>query len=483
MLPVFCIKAIKKDIPFDFWKHPRISNNYDKTQHSTIIHFDNLDNSLINDIYQNESILTSNCFLVSNKNEIYVVTCRHSVFECFKYDIIIDKKSYNLTKVFDIPEFDTTILKIDDNHSCSNINFEKYKIIDIDKLDCNISINQIEKLYIRSHNKSINVNFLKTIENDVGNETFTVIPEICLKVKSKITNIFGLSGSPCVDSENKFIGHVFSYDDNNSSINIIPAYCLKYIFNEIMPKSIDRLKTIVIEGSICSIYDDTNNINLNAYKIKKTNSIDYKIYESEKSFVFKEKMLVTKINNLEINKEGNIFFDKINMFISPQSYVLLNNDLEYLKIDGYDMIDGNYSEFTVNIIPEILINYMPFSQYNNKNVVVYKNLVFVELNRDIINLVDDIEKNIKLTEILKNPYSKKLTKQIVLIDILENVSEPNEKLKNFKNNLDKNYFMFLNKINKKNINSFGDLMNEINSTSESNFTFDTSNKKYRNLLY
>lgn len=468
MIPsVFPIKAIKKDIPFDFWKHPEI-NNSDKS-YCSHIYFDNFD------IYQNECVLSSNCFLVKYRQNIYVITCRHSILGCFRYEIIINKKNYQLSKIIDIPEFDTSILKID-----REVDLEKYYILDIDNID--IKINEINKVSIYCHNKIFNVNFLKFIENDIGNESFAVIPEICLRFKSK-NSIFGFSGSPCFDSNDNFIGHVFSYDDNNASINIIPAYCLKYIFTEMISKSIINLKTIIIEGSICSIFDDTTNTNFNAYRIKKSIPIEYKIYELEKNFNFKENMLITKIDNLEINKDGKIFFDKMNIYLTPQTYILLNNNLDYIKIDGYDIIDGNYLEFSINIIPEILLNYMVFSDYVNTNVVIYKNLVFIELNRDIINLVQDIEKNSKLQEILINPYTKKFNKQIVLIDIIDNVNLQNEKLNGFKINLEKNNLMFLNKINKKNINNLHELFEEIHSNKENSFSFNTNNKKYKNLLY
>jgi hypothetical protein len=470
---VFCIKAIKKDTPFDFWKHPKI-NNSDKSQNA-LIHFDNLDNSLINEIYQNECVLSSNCFLIRYRTDIYVITCRHSILGCFKYEIEIEKKKYQLSKIIDIPEFDTSILKIN-----KDLNLDKYDIIDITDLDC--KINDINKISICCHNKVVTTNFIKTIENDIGNEFFTVIPQICLEVKNK-NNIFGLSGSPCFNSIKKFIGHVFSYDDNNTSINIIPAYCLKYIFTELIPKSIIKLKTVNIEGSICSIFDDITNKNLNAYRIKKNISIDYKIYDSEKSFNFRENMLITKINDLLINKEGCVFLNKMNIYITPQTYVLLNNNLDYIKIDGYELIDGNYSEFTVNIIPEILLNHMLFSEYGNSKVVIYKNMVFTELNREILHLVPVLNKNSKLREILDDPYTKKFNKQIILIDILENISLHNDKLKILKTNLEKNSLIFLNKINKKNINNLEDLLIEINKINENNFSFDTNNKKYRTLLY
>jgi hypothetical protein len=484
MIPaVFCIKSVKKEIPFDFWKHAKF-NDLDKTQisHISHIHLNKLDNTLVDEIYQKESILSSNCFLVRYRSEIFVITCRHSIHECYKYEIIIEKKPYELNKIIDIPEFDTTVLKI--INISKDLELEKYDIIDINTLDC--KVDDIKKILICSHNKSININFLKIIENDVGNESFAVIPQICLEIKKKSNN-FGLSGSPCFDSKKGFIGHVFTYDDCNTSINIIPAYCLKYIFTELLSKSIIKLKTINIEGtnssnvSLCSIYDDDTKLNLNAYKIKKTNHIEYKLYGLEKTFHLKENMLITKIDNLPINKEGKVLFDTLNTYLMPQTYILLNNNLDYIKIDGYELIDGNYSAFSVNIIPEVLLNHMLFSEFDN-NIIIYKNLVFTELSREILNLCD-INKNKKLMEILDNPYSKKFNKQIILIDILDNISLPDDKLKVLKNNLQKHSFIFLNKFNKKNITNLEDLYSNMSNTSENNFSFDMTNKKYKNLLY
>ena len=480
MIPaVFCIKSVKKEIPFDFWKHAKF-NDLDK-RHIVQVNINKNDTEYQN--YQNESVLSANCFLVKYCSEIFVVSCRHSILDCYKSEIIIEKKPYELNKIIDISEFDTSILKI--VNLSKDIDLEKYDIINIDTLDC--KIDDIKKILINCHNKSINMNFLKIIENDVGNETFAVILQICLELKKK-SNIFGLSGSPCFDSSNKFIGYVFTYDDCNTSINIIPAYCLKYIFMELLSKSINKLKTINIEGSnssnvsLCSIYDDNTKINLNAYKIKKTIPIEYKLYDSEKSFNLKENMIITKIDNLHINKEGKVFFNTLNTYLMPQTYILLNNNLDYIKIDGYELIDGNYSDFSVNIIPELLLNHMLFSEFKN-NIIIYKNLVFAELNREILNLCKDINKNKKLKEILDNPYTKKFNKQIVLIDILDNSNYPNDKLKLLKSNLELNSFIFLNKVNKKNITNLEDLYKIIGDIDENNFNFDITNKKYKTLLY
>ena len=153
----------------------------------------------------------------------------------------------------------------------------------------------------------------------------------------------------------------------------------------------------------------------------------------------------------------------------------------YIKIDGYELIDGNYSAFSVNIIPEVLLNHMLFSEFDS-NIIIYKNLVFIELNREILNLCD-INKNKKLIEILNNPYTKKFNKQIILIDILDNISLPDDKLKVLKNNLEKHSFIFLNKFNKKNISNLEDLYSKMSNMSENTFSFDIANKKYKNLLY
>ena len=125
---------------------------------------------------------------------------------------------------------------------------------------------------------------------------------------------------------------------------------------------------------------------------------------------------------------------------------------------------------------------MLFSEFDS-NIIIYKNLVFTELSREILSLSNDINKNKKLMEILDNPYSKKFNKQIILIDILDNISLPDDKLKVLHSNLQKHSFIFLNKFNKKNITNLEDLYSKMSNTSENNFSFDMANKKYKNLLY
>ena len=473
-----CIKSTKKDVPFDFWKNPKISH-FDKTlTNNALIHFDNLDNSLINKIYQNDCVNTSNGFFINFRGDKYVITCRHSIINCYKSEILVNNKYYEISKVIDIPEFDTSVFKVND----TSINLDKYVCIDILNTKTHIS-KSIDEATIISYNKTIKTKFIKMIENDVGNEYFTVIPQLCLELKNK-SSMFGLSGSPCFDNKNNFIGHVFSYDDDNNSINLIPVYCLKYIFQKLLPKSIFKLKTINLEGSLCSIFDDITQSNLYAYKIKQTSPIEYKIYDTDKNFSFRENMLITKIDDNILTKDGKIFLKYINDYVTPQTYGLFRNHSNYIIIDGYELIDGNYKEFSLKIIPELLLEYMVFSEIGHNKIVIYKNLVFTELNREILNFIPVIDKKSKIKEILDNPYDKKYNKKIILIDILENSSEDSDKLKKMKLTLNKNSFLFLNKINKKCISTLEELSVELLNINESNFAFDiNNNKKYQKLIY
>ena len=82
----------KKNIPFDFWKNPKVSSMYV----NSLIHFDNMDNSLIQEIYQNDSILLSSGYLVSYRGNIYAVTCYHSVKDCYEFTTELNKTKLKL---------------------------------------------------------------------------------------------------------------------------------------------------------------------------------------------------------------------------------------------------------------------------------------------------------------------------------------------------------------------------------------------------
>jgi hypothetical protein len=461
------IISIHRDIPFDFWKHPRIHNIKNSGFNNVLIHFDNLDNSFVHELYQNDIMNISNGYFVYDRGYLYVITCFHSIKNCHINKAIFEDKEYILNKCIEVPEFDTAVFKID--ISINEELISKYNFIELNKLDT-IVPNIKEDVKIHSHESIIKTKVLDIIEGDSGNDTFATIPQISLKKTKDFKSLFGLSGSACYTD--KFIGHVFSYNGESNYVNIIPAYCLKYIFSYMLMGNIKFLKSIILEGNICKIKEDDKT--MHAYKIDKNLPIEYKT--EEKSYNFKKGSLIFEFDKMPISESGKIYFEQMNIFVTPQVYTLLNNQKENFQVKGYELVTGNYSIFETKIVPINLIDNVIFSSKGHYKILIYKNLIFCELSRDILDLisVDDI----KLKDKLENPYTKKYSKGIILIDILDKCTE---KISNLKKNI--NNFVFLNKINKKPIDTLEDLSIEINNSETNSFMFELKKSTYKNFVY
>jgi hypothetical protein len=470
----------KKNIPFDFWKNPKVSSMYE----NSIIHFDNLDNSLIQEIYQNESSFLSSGYLVSYRGNIYAVTCYHGIKNCYEFSTTLNKTNLNLKIYFECVEFDIAILAFEKDINDTSEVIKNYNVIDIFTIST-----EIPELNTKIKLNTMNSKFLNYIEGQNGNELFTTIPQIIIERPSelKTSKVFGVSGSPCF-LKKTYIGQVFSYNMVKDVINVIPSYCLKYIFMFMIPNKITNLKTILLDGDLCKIKEDSEKL-ISAYKMNKSNQIDYSVYDKEdKHFNFKKNSIIYEIDKLEFNNEGKIYFKDMNVHVSPYVYVLLNNHKTYFEIKGYDFIGGNYEKFDIIIEPTNLINNMIFTINGHKKIVIYKNMVFAELSREMIELVKVINKDSSIREKLENPYTKRNSKQIVLIDIFKNKlnSEKNTNDSNL-NKLMKHYstnnLIFVNKVNKKGIDTLEELMENISKTAENNFTFEVKKATYKNLDY
>ena len=354
----------KKNIPFDFWKNPKVSSMYE----NSLIHFDNMDNYLIQEIYQNESTLLSSGYLVSYRGNIYAVTCYHGVKDCYEFSTNLNKTKLKLNLYFEIADFDMAILTFEKDINETTEIIKNYNIIDIFSIATEIpDINNNIKL---NNMKSKIINYC---EGQNGNELFTTIPQICIErpIELEKSKVFGVSGSPCF-LKKKYIGQVFSYNLVKDLINIIPAYCLKYAFMFMLPNKIHFLKSLLIDGDLCKIKDDGEKL-ISAYKINKSNQIEYNIFEEDKKFTLKKNMIIYEIDKNEFNTDGNIFFKDMNIFVSPCVYILLNNHKKYFEIKGYEFSSGNYDKFNVIIEPINLINNMIFTINGHKKIIIYKN--------------------------------------------------------------------------------------------------------------
>jgi hypothetical protein len=101
---------------------------------------------------------------------------------------------------------------------------------------------------------------------------------------------------------------------------------------------------------------------------------------------------------------------------------------------------------------------------NKNKFIIYKNLVFTELTKDIFcnNL------NI-FNYIIQNPYNIKKTKKILLIDILDNDNKIDLL------NINNNKFLILKKINNTSIINFNDFLDKINNSNINIFDFLKNN--------
>lgn len=461
------IISIRRDIPFDFWKHPRIHNIKNSSFNNVLIHFDNLDNSFVRELYQNDVMNISNGYFVYDRGYLYVITCYHGIKNCYANKIIFEDKEYILNKCIEVPEFDTAVFKID--ISVSEELVSKYGFIELNKIDMKVP-NIKENVKIYSNEYVIKTKVLDIIEGDSGNYTFATIPQISLKKIKNFKSLFGLSGSACYTD--KFIGHIFSYNSTSNTVNIIPAYCVKYIFTYMIPNNIKFLKSIIIEGNISKIKEDDKT--MHAYKIDKNLPIEYKT--EEKNYNFKKNSLIFEFDKMPISESGKIYLEQMNILVTPQVYVLLNNEKEFFQVKGYELVNGNYSVFETKISPVTLIDNLIFSPKGHFKILIYKNLIFCELSRDMLDLIsiDDT----RLRDKLENPYTKKYSKEIVLIDILDKCTG---KISTLKKNIDN--LVFLNKINKKPIETLEDLSIEISNSEKNNFTFELKKSTYKNFLY
>lgn len=469
------IESIKREVPFDFWKNSGINTILDDNK---IIDLYNLDEQLINSSFESKSINTSEGYFVLNEGNIYIVTCYHGIKDCYYNNILLENTKYPLNLVFNIPEFDMSVFTV------SNLSRDliKCKIHDI-TLVKTVLPKVEEKIKLVNNKKIIKTKVKEIIEEDTGSNFFTSITQICVNRTKDITNLFGLSGTPCYNKDDEFIGHVFSYNPDTNNINILPSYCLKYVFEYIIPNKVKQLNRIIFDGKLYKIYNDELNEFNHAYKIEKSNNVEYKIYGQDNSYVFKKNMMIISIDNNKLNNKGKIYFDKLDTFVSPEIYVLLNNNKKFFKLAGYEHLNGNYSYIEINLEPTNILDYMVFSENTHNKIMIYKNLVFAELSRDLMELIKVINKDSKIKDKLENPFNKKYTKQLVLIDIIEKFSDENTKLINIKKNFEMNNLIFVNKVNKKNIGNLEELLEEIKLKSENNFTFEVKKATYKTLLY
>lgn len=244
----------------------------------------------------------------------------------------------------------------------------------------------------------------------------------------------GQSGSPCYNNNGDIIGLITEY---NKKKNLLEIYPTIYIL-QIMKSSYSS--TLFFNYRI--IYND----------LQITSSLSKKLKEDD---------IIHYINNEKINN-GLIFCQKIQYFIDIHTYISINyKPKEKIKLS----IERNNKEKNINVEAQDLERYDFIPSLFNKEYINYKNIIFVEINKEIIDYYK--ENNIKIM----GPYFKyynrenKKNKKIVIPIDFYNIELNNKSIINLIHNENKiRRVGTINKINKKQINNLNDMRKIIEKT-------------------
>jgi hypothetical protein len=219
-------------------------------------------------------------------------------------------------------------------------------------------------------------------------------------------------------------GSLLMIDDNIVGINIsindgkIDALPMVLVIKLVKMLVYDSKKTLLGYHFSTRIVNNVDNPKLTYHYLNKTCNLSYPTL-SKKNFKFKTGDIITKINNLEFNSEGEIYDSEMGYYFQFKTYLTINQYCE-------DTIKFNIMRMTPETQREIshLICGLQFdlhhcvNVFNNHNYIYWKGLTFVELSEELI--IDMMRAGFKLDE----PLYKNCTvvqnnnnKIIVLIDV------------------------------------------------------------------
>lgn len=482
----YLICSYKKDIT-NFWKKNNISssNNFIKINK----------NSIINNLDDIET--KGYCYIVEYSNKKYVITSYDNTKNSHFNYLIFKEIKIKLDLVFQSNVFGISILKINNEFDINN-NFENIKYYNFNLQDYNIKENNsnlfVNKIVLKNNKYSekkikfcIN-NFFENIFNDnINIPIISYVLSTSRKIYDKKNNVNIISGSMCIDSDNKCIAHI-SHLDNNNNIIALPVFIIKKLINYYDKTNLSYYDTKIIKiyGSSHKLIDDTdNNKELFAIRPNKVDNITYNMINSNKKNIFKfdNNMYVYGIDSknlskIESNKVNNyynykIYYDEFNMHLNIENYTLFTNNDSY-NINYYN-IKSNKKE-SVDLKPINLNNKLITIDEIN-DIYIYKNLVFIELNDEIYEKNNLYEKEYfkKLNNEFNNEDKNKI---IIMIDILENYNnnkQIKDKIDKFKEKIKNKNYLILEYIENIKITSINSIDYYINSKKENhNFIFRTS---------
>jgi hypothetical protein len=413
------IHSITNDIPYNSWEYIK---SIKKIDDSFIYHS--------NDIMTNHVINTGGGVFIKINDDIYVITCYHIIG---KYSINIDC-FFNKERLIKIPlenfkslqEYDISVLKMDKIYYDM---VEYYTESDI------LNINNLENIYLKNifmkddcicTNKILIDDII--IENDFLNSV--LIPKIplykynCDLLESQLE---GISGNLLM-IEDKIIGLTTSC---NGKIEALPMII---IFN---------LVKQLINTNKCLEYFkfDTNIVEIKLGTIEKTShyvnddyNLGYKIYKKKNKFKFRKQDVILNINNININDNGKIYDEYFNYEFEIDTYMMIINYLyDYVKIELLSSIKA-YEKISVNITGININNIYNINIFDNNKYLYYYGLIFTELSEEFIKkcIIHGIPINRNICD-FKIGLELVTTKNIILIDVHNEINKINPELPYIKN--------------------------------------------------
>ena len=388
------------------WEINNNNNKYDKiitTQYGTLIKY--YDNFYILSTAHGFPNLISNIYFECNVNSIIKKIELNIKLKIIENDIIL----------LSFKNIDDIVYISQNFNFITHDMFSTKLVLDKDDVEIFDNKNKVINLKIDSLRKG-KYNLYQYAEDYFYNIN---INNIDFKNFNNITNDFnGLSGYPLLQSSSnncKFVGIINSFHQDNLKkiLFIIPTIYVYRVLNE-------HNKYNTFQG-FCNLYFDydilekkklerkiTNNFkNLDYLVVNNTFGISYNYYSN----ILKEKNLnnlkkndiILEIDNLPIIN-GLIFDKNLNINIDIFSYNNLNKSV-YDKTKFKIIRKNKNNEFNIKTI-EIYnrsINSTKVIKYINKTKFInYKNNIFVELNKNLANIIINNSNNNNLKNIIYN---------------------------------------------------------------------------------
>lgn len=408
----------------------RVDNEYwrnidRKNYHKKVFHLDySYDKYSSNKkIYKDDIEVNGIGFVIKNEFKYYIITCYHVVKNCHNiYTKIMDNKvKLNILSYFQ--EFDLAILQIDSTFE--NI-FDEY----LESIKCPIENkipNTNDEIILNTIVDGKQEKFISSKFDIVCHSVLNIFnPDtLLLGLRFNINKniLSGLSGSPLFHN-NKLIGFLSFVNNETNTIYFIASYLINYSLN--LTKMNLLPKTLKLKGKPISI--KINGKNKTGYMINKDINIDYESNSPTGKINFNKNIIITKINNQEIDESGNIYMDEIDCYVNPEIYCFLTNnrsqivEIEYFNINE---LDKDLTTEKVELMDYYNVSCISLNGYDK--CLFYNNLVFMEINQ---NIIENIHIDDKFNMLINEPYGHS-NKTIVLLDLLESLqnSSNNKKIK------------------------------------------------------